>query len=378
VNNTEVYELIKCARDTVKEWARPSPKTCSRYKEALASLQKSDINIIDWLRLAKCSRTYYYRRAAINYVFREELTIALRLRDAAIRQSEHAGVGEQIARIKNFVRLLAQIPADPEHLKFKSKTKGEFAALNEATPRRKERKIGKRESLRRANPDWIEKIWQFAMNSRYADHIAVLALTGCRPSELQKGIYIKLGQWHQMSVYIAGSKVNDFNGQDWRILHFDDLKTPWGKHLLDKVWRNNRELSLCLEEPKPGKKTGETKFITDMLRHWSVELGWTDRKSVSAYTFRHAASAQFKNYLSPYDVAAALGQRQVNTQRDYGLRAQAKGLADIPTKIEAKHAVRGVVAKFDPNIKAVIRNASFSRKKPIFSSGPKLSEMGPE
>lgn len=101
----------------------------------------------------------------------------------------------------------------------------DIAALSEIIDQgfksNRSKRKSKRSALKGLPSDWRERICNFNLESKYRLPMLVAALTGCRPSELEKGILVRLKKPEHIKGFIvefevSGAKVSDQKGQEVR------------------------------------------------------------------------------------------------------------------------------------------------------------------
>jgi len=202
------------------------------------------------------------------------------------------------------------------------KAKADYAA-GEATPNAQTRHT-KRRSLRGLPSDWREQLVHASARSKYALQIQVMALCGCRPEELAKGVLIRR-EGDELVIGIEGAKVSKrtSGGQPWR------------------------ELRIAADHPLvAGMEDGRysvpnAKAIENAIEHFATKLWPRRTEKISAYSLRHAAASDYKAAgLDQPTVAAALGHASTATMDRYG-SASAGGKGGLKLKsTEAARAVR--------------------------------------
>jgi integrase len=187
----------------------------------------------------------------------------------------------------------------------------------------RQNKQSKRAALRGLPSDWVEQLCGYNKKSKYSEALIVSALTGCRPSELQKGIRVsynmdKATGSEQLEFKIPGSKVTPNSGQVWRTITY-------------QITGDNQLISSAIEIVKQSGNTEKTISITSPVnfthevRRIAKRL-WPDhKKPVTAYCFRHQFAANLKQLKAGDDTSKALGHRSSKTRRLYGTAAQARG-----------------------------------------------------
>lgn len=191
---------------------------------------------------------------------------------------------------------------------------------------------GKRRGLGRLPTDWREQLFATVEPDDRLP-VLLLAVSGCRPSELAKGIDIRRSGWHFL-LGIRGAKVTADNGQPFRVLHIDS-EHPWGKHLAD-----------CLSD-SPAKTSYQESArslqhrIHRLVTHWQRTTG-INGYQISAYSFRHQLASDLKRQGEPDSwIAAVLGHRSTRTSTGYGSWQQGKaGQGGLIQSVAVMHAPR--------------------------------------
>lgn len=300
----EMNELTKSARLLANEILMPaiSPGTKETYRKIIdrhapkAYFCSDDMEgtIIDYKYPEPTrKRTWYQVRAA----FRRDL--AERIKKTLTRADEFQRIGSkrreyELETVRGIVQMLSEDGLYGKKVKF------------DANIERKENK-GKRRTLRNFPDDWREMIFD-ASAQRLKRSVAVLALTGCRPDELKKGISVSVSG-NVIIFTISGSKTNNGHGQPERTL---------------SIWRDEQNAQF-FDAIKPGKIQEDDGYIRVSLRRISKKL-WPNRKSIiSAYNFRHQMSADLKkNGIDSVEIALRLGHSATKTQSMYGHANQGK------------------------------------------------------
>lgn len=191
-------------------------------------------------------------------------------------------------------------------------------------------KLSKRYSLSKLAPDWREKIFDSLHSEHLKLAVAVLTATGCRPSELERGIVVSLKDG-KLKIGIQGSKVDALTGrgQPLRLL-FVDLLTPWGIFLENKIACNKGQ-PLLVKYDAGG--------ISQRLREKSREI-WPRRKTlISAYSYRHFVGKSMKESGElPEKIASTLGHASDFSQTAYGRAGGGK-------KSAGQHGIQTAIAQ---------------------------------
>lgn len=177
-------------------------------------------------------------------------------------------------------------------------------------------KCSKRYGLSKLDPEWREKIFASLHSERLKRAVAVLSATGCRPSELERGVIVRL-QNNQLHIGIQGSKVDaeTGRGQPLRLL-LVVKNNPWAQFLVSEV-RSHEGQAMIVKYDAGG--------VSQRLREKSREI-WPRRKTlISAYSYRHFMGKSMKESGESVDkIAAALGHATDFSQASYGRAGSGK------------------------------------------------------
>ncbi len=171
-------------------------------------------------------------------------------------------------------------------------------------------KLSKRYGLVKLDIDWREKIFNSVRSERLKLAVSVLAATGCRPIELERGIIIRANE-DKLSIGIPGAKVDEKTGrgQPMRLL-IVDCKSLWGNFLLQYA-RAQVNYTAVIKYDAGG--------VSQRLREKSRAI-WPRRSTlISAYTYRHYLGKSMKESGESTDkIASTLGHAADFSQTAYG------------------------------------------------------------
>ena len=171
-------------------------------------------------------------------------------------------------------------------------------------------KCSKRYGLSKLDPCWREKIFESLHSDRLKLAVSVLSATGCRPSELERGVVVRScnGRLH---FGIQGSKCDSKTerGQPVRVLVVENA-TIWGQYLNQQLVTQPDQTMLVVYDAGG---------ISQRLREKSREI-WPRRKTlISAYSYRHFLGKSLKESSVGADViASVLGHATDYSQTAYG------------------------------------------------------------
>lgn len=171
---------------------------------------------------------------------------------------------------------------------------------------------GRVKSLSKLREGWQETLHS-NLSDKWKSAFAIMALTGCRPAELND---LEIHPTEQEGVFrfrIEGRKVTEFAGQPWRELTIDVRGAAYGQALMAEIGN---------EPGKPGKleikETAQaiTKAVTRAAQR--AKLIRLDQ-TLPAYACRNAVASSLKAAGWPVtEVAAALGHSSDECQKFYG------------------------------------------------------------
>lgn len=191
-----------------------------------------------------------------------------------------------------------------------------------------------RKRLPKAKGDtWQSRVYAAATDTM-RPAVAVMWATGARPAELEAGVDVERVKGG-IRVRIPGVKVNDARGtgQPVRVLLIDE-NTPAGRALAAALG----------EDKKITVKRRASRIAKDFSDHIRPRLPAS--YEVSAYSFRHQASANMKTTLDADTVAQAMGHRTTRSQQNYGTSRQAQSGGGAVIGARATHKpkeTRGLV-----------------------------------
>ncbi len=197
----------------------------------------------------------------------------------------------------------------------------------------------KRQSLAGLPTNWRIDLCKRAADGRYILPLMVLALTGCRPSELVAGIQIWRDSDHAtgkdlIHFRIRGAKVKASQGQPYRTISYE-ASDP---HPLIVVMN---ELLHAQENSQVFAQVDSAVNLTVEIRRLAYSLWPKHKHTVTAYCFRHQFAADLKASDDEEAASRGLGHLSAKTRRLYGTAAQAsKGHRNRPLRVEADRLVK--------------------------------------
>ena len=197
----------------------------------------------------------------------------------------------------------------------------------------------KRQSLAGLPANWRIALCKRAVGGRYLFSLIVLALTGCRPSELVHGIDVWRGKDEvtgKLLIHfrIRGAKVKDSQGQPLRTISYD-TNDP---HPLVVVVN---ELLDTQPEPRVFAQVRSAVNLTVEIRRLAHSLWPKHKQPITAYCFRHQFAADLKANGDDEATSRGLGHISAETRRLYGTAGQAsKGHRLRPLRVEVERPVK--------------------------------------
>ena len=292
---------LQIVNDLIARVAKLQPSTKALRAKFIVRIANSG-------KLPEIKSVGYWR----NYVAALQMQVARRcgpLLDAA-----KAGDVEAIARIRKMVNALR-------------------SAVSERPPEgERKKRQGRVKTLSKLREGWQESVYN-ELSDKWRPAFAVMALTGCRPAELN-GLEIRpTDQDGVLTFRIEGRKVTEKAGQAWRELTIDVRATSYGRALVKEIGEAGGSVEV--------KDTAQavTKAVTRAAqRAGLVRLDQT----LPSYACRNAVASQMKaEGRDITEVAGALGHSSDECQKYYG-RASAghKGGGGKVLKVETARPVR--------------------------------------
>ena len=190
----------------------------------------------------------------------------------------------------------------------------------------REKRASKRRAISGLPENWREQLCLRASHGKYAIPLAVEALTGCRPSELAKGIRLWVAYFPVLGaeclmLHANSSKARSGHCLPNRYMAFRlDRKEEIIQFLIKQVFVHaGQQFTVSVESP--GNLSKEIARLARTL--------WPNHKqSVTSMCFRHQAAATTKKFKGGDAASIQLGHLSPRTRKFYGTAAQGRsGLA---------------------------------------------------
>lgn len=168
---------------------------------------------------------------------------------------------------------------------------------------------GRVKSLSRLREGWQETLHS-NLSDKWKSAFAIMAMTGCRPAELNGLEIHPTEQEGVFRFHIEGRKVTEFAGQPWRELTIDVRGAAYGQALMAEIGNEPGRLEI--------KETAQaiTKAVTRAAQR--AKLIRLDQ-TLPAYACRNAMASSMKGQGWPIDkISAALGHSSDECQKFYG------------------------------------------------------------
>lgn len=309
LKNRLSMQQIRDARSIVKGFKENgiSAVTRQRYEKLSERLSKTGLSPE---QISGTKKSFYAYRAAEVYRHKSNLKDALKERDKSFRAKNNLDTKKAEDRIRESMAFFSRY--QPGGTREENMQRSTRVRIDETAIRSN----GKRESVSNLPSDWRERVWN-SVAPKDQDVIAVTAVTGLRPSELEKGVQIKRIKGN-LEFRIQGTKIDEKRGkgQIHRTIKVSETElrnSDEGRHLIQAQRSQLRQVKL----------EGSGKAFGARISRAGARAKLDEK--VSPYTYRHAFSARLKAAgKSPEEIARAMGHQAERSQQEYGRRSQAK------------------------------------------------------
>ena len=283
----------------------------------------------------KSSETWYKRKAAIFYWVSAEIKKNLNLLEN-VDNIDSEAILKKVRRDTDILNILETTPNPTlKILKDEEDQKLRFF--------KKSGKTSKKYLLRDLPKNWRQRIFELNFRGDDEARFLTLAISGCRPEELRRGVTWKLNK-KGLTARILGAKRKKFSGQKFRFLSFSPHQSPLHEKLAKIVGENGGELLVNVEVPKT---------LSNTLTRVGKKLFPKLKESLTAYVFRHQLASDIKfdiaqtgSKLTLQDLAAALGHSTDEMQQQYGHVKQSKSGGSGLVRVRAERAVRNKIKPY--------------------------------
>ncbi|KGM41015.1 integrase [Aquabacterium sp. NJ1] len=205
------------------------------------------------------------------------------------------------------------------------------------------RRRSKRVALGGLPPDWREQLCQRGSTGRYADALLLAALTGCRPSELERGIQVSRAvnaetEQSLIQIVINGVKVKISQGQPIRRLRYAEDDDHPLVLMLKEALSQSQQTPMFVQIDHAGNFSVEVRRLAASL--------WPEyQHPITAYCLRHQWAADAKRVGDTGAVSRGLGHLSAKTQKLYGTASQGRrGHVLRPVSVDAERPVKDAAA----------------------------------
>lgn len=210
------------------------------------------------------------------------------------------------------------------------------------------RRRSKRVALGGLPPDWREQLCQRGSTGRYADALLLAALTGCRPSELERGIEVSRvvnaeTEQSLIQIVIDGVKVKKSQGQPIRRLRYAEDDDHPLVLMLKEALSQSQQTPMVVQIDHAGNFSVE-------VRRLAASLWPAHQHPITAYCLRHQWAADAKRVGDAGAVSRGLGHLSAKTQKLYGTASQGRrGYLLRPVSIEVERPVKDAAVLAGPS-----------------------------
>lgn len=294
INNDR--DALAALDDLEVHFCKASNNTLSEYYkigQRLISRKTGSETVIDVLLKAKSKNTFYTWINGFRFYVWRAIRENLVLYEAFSEQDIH----DKLCELFNDLQEVANFNTSSYEFNFNKK---KFKKL----------------ALKGLPTNWREQIISYNPNSKYQLALITIALTGCRPCELEKGIKISISD-NRIHFFIEGAKVDEKKGQPHRTISYSLISgNPIIEHLINGPLSAKEDITVSIE--KAVNFSVEVRRISKIL--------WPHHKeSITCYCFRHQFSSDMKKSKMGDDISRALGHATDKTRKGYGHASQGRG-----------------------------------------------------
>ncbi|GAU08427.1 site-specific integrase [Desulfoplanes formicivorans] len=312
----KVKNIIETAQKIMQEIGEKKleDKTKNEYMKIFKQITKDKDGF-----LYEGSKSYYYKKkAALRYCIKQYMVLYLRKMNS--NSLDESNLQKNKRMLLYLIKLYQEHGRNTGNCPVKTKSPGK----------------SKRKALRGMPTNWREMMWDRCSNYDYKGALAVLHLTGARPSEIERGVTV-IGDENSefLEFVIKGSKVGKAkqNGQPERRIFINMRGLVYDGSPVDY-------LLSCVADSGRVVIRAKAKRLNDYVRRLSQKI-WPRRKNhISPYCYRHQLSADLKGEgCLPPKISMILGHRSTLSKKKYGTSRQARGNTHIED-VQCSHALR--------------------------------------
>jgi len=307
-------DLKKYVDQLPKPKRQPSDKTKKQYRRDVKSMNDRELEPSS---IAKTKNTYYKYRAAWIFCYKEVFYELHKEISGTQDKNQKIFLIQQLELIAERIK---KYPPDPKGERFKEiKAQIESGVDVDDIEKTGWRAIkdemdsvkSHSKKYQRLPKNWNERYFKHvsSKNSKYTKAIAFMAISGCRPAELENDVSLRLRDDGSIKLCIESIKTHDDQyGQKMRefTVKSDSIEHHY---LVDLMKKNDNQVWMQIES---AKKLGE------QMRKYSKKVFPRLKSYISPYTYRHQFARKAKAALAEkVGVAVALGHSNDKSQRYY-------------------------------------------------------------
>lgn len=314
-----------------KVFSERSEKTEADYQRDVDRLIKKGGNL--WESAADTTKlsTWLKRKSAILFIAEREVERLLKVQDKLQRGKLLVGSAE----LKDWVDAL-------DSLHFYSSVLSTQPAPESKPLETVERRESKRRGLSKLPGDWREQLAKRLPTWRMPYLVA--ACTGARPSEIGRGIDLKI-DGEDLVATIKGAKVGPYSGQKLREMRWS-IERGMPELVRQLAKKVNEAGGRLLVDYSGHDNPNPEKAFSGAMRQAAGRAFPGQKVTLTPYSLRHAAASDLKaSGLTGQQQSAALGHQVVETKGSYGHHRLARGRSVAPKRVRATTPVRGVPTK---------------------------------
>ncbi len=302
----------------------PSKQTIEQYKIDVERMKKNNVNPET---LCTTKNTFYKYRAAWAYTYTQLFYQIHKQINKEDQKSEKVYLIEMLKIVTDKIK---EFPPDPNGQNLEKEKKGEYRSQWQNVKKDAPESNSKKNQY--LPKEWDRKFFNYVLNkkSKYTTVVGVMAITGCRPAELENGFTIGLENDGSIKICIESKKTHgDKYGQKFRGFNVKSDSVEFS-YLTDLLKNNNEELWVQVESANA---------LGEQMRKYSKQVFPRMKDVICPYTYRHQFAKKIKSMLTEVGVAVAMGHSNDLSQRYYAAKGN-KGTDGF--KIDAIEGTREV------------------------------------
>jgi len=296
----------------------------------------------DPISLATTKNTFYAYRAAWSYSHKamgEELITQI---NNAQKNKNKSEVIFLIKKLETVTENIKRFPPDYEGKNLENERNGkynsEWQQIKSAAPRSKSKKYQK------LPEKWNERYFRRVTDAgnKYVDSIALLEISGCRPAEIEKGVYLALNYDGEIQVTIDSKKTHSGQyGQAFRIFTIFS-NSPQFDFLKNKLLKNNNKMFIQITSARR---------LSSQMGKFSESVFTRMKTPVTPYTYRNQFAKALKSTLGDDtdSIAVAMGHSNDKSQTFYSRASSSSSGRFAIKNIQGTRDVKNITKPFAEN-----------------------------